>query len=93
MYLSIKRKISEPSDTWMIAKARDLTVPIRRSGKRLYGPEGWGASDRTELIDFCRIAICKAPRFVEIVDCLSRNPGRILKRELRVRAAEKMKVA
>ena len=49
-----------------------------------------------ELIDFChkRIAIYKAPRFVEFVDSLPRNPvGKILKRELRVRAAEKMKVA
>jgi long-chain acyl-CoA synthetase len=49
-----------------------------------------------ELIDFCRnrIAIFKAPGFVEFVDSLPRNPaGKILKRELRVREAEKMKVA
>jgi acyl-CoA synthetase (AMP-forming)/AMP-acid ligase II len=41
-----------------------------------------------ELIDFCdnRIAIYKAPRFVEFVDSLPRNPvGKILKRELRAR--------
>ncbi|HYY25118.1 MAG TPA: AMP-binding protein, partial [Candidatus Udaeobacter sp.] len=42
-----------------------------------------------ELVDFCRnrIAIYKAPRFVEFVDALPRNPsGKILKRELRARA-------
>jgi long-chain acyl-CoA synthetase len=42
-----------------------------------------------ELVDFCRnrIAIYKAPRFVEFVDSLPRNPaGKILKRELRARA-------
>jgi acyl-CoA synthetase (AMP-forming)/AMP-acid ligase II len=41
-----------------------------------------------ELIDFCRnrIAIYKAPRFVEFVDSLPRNPvGKIRKRELRAR--------
>jgi acyl-CoA synthetase (AMP-forming)/AMP-acid ligase II len=41
-----------------------------------------------ELIAFCRdrIAIYKAPRFVEFVDSLPRNPaGKILKRELRAR--------
>jgi long-chain acyl-CoA synthetase len=49
-----------------------------------------------EVIAFCRdrIANYKSPRFVEFVDSLPRNPsGKILKRELRVREAEKMKVA
>jgi long-chain acyl-CoA synthetase len=49
-----------------------------------------------ELIDFCRnrIANYKAPRFVEFVDSLPRNPaGKILKRELRVKEAEKIKAA
>jgi acyl-CoA synthetase (AMP-forming)/AMP-acid ligase II len=74
-------------------KGEGLDGSNQESRKGLYGPEGWGASARTELIDFCRIAICKAPRFVEIVDSLSRNAGKILKRELLVRGAEKMKVA
>jgi acyl-CoA synthetase (AMP-forming)/AMP-acid ligase II len=46
-----------------------------------------------ELIDFCRnrIAIYKAPRFVEFVDSLPRNPaGKILKRELRAREQKTM---
>jgi long-chain acyl-CoA synthetase len=41
-----------------------------------------------DLIDFCRdrIAVYKAPRFVEFLDSLPRNPsGKILKRELRAR--------
>jgi hypothetical protein len=63
--------------------------PIRRSGRRLYGPEDWGTSDRTGAYRFCRnrIAIYKEPHFVEFVDSLPRNlAGKILKRELRARA-------
>ena len=45
-----------------------------------------------ELIDFCRdwIAVYKAPREVEFVDALPRNPsGKVLKRELRLRKPKK----
>lgn len=45
-----------------------------------------------DLIDFCRsrIAVYKAPRYVEFIDTLPRNPaGKILKRELRAREAAK----
>lgn len=45
-----------------------------------------------ELIDFCRshIAVYKAPRYVEFIDALPKNPaGKILKRELRAREKEK----
>lgn len=45
-----------------------------------------------DLIDFCRsrIAVYKAPRHVEFLDALPKNPaGKILKRELRAREAEK----
>lgn len=43
-----------------------------------------------ELIDFgrSRMAVYKAPRFVEFIDALPKNPtGKILKRELRARHA------
>ena len=49
-----------------------------------------------ELVEFCRdrIAIYKAPRIVELVESLPRNPaGKILKRELKAREVEKQKVA
>jgi len=42
-----------------------------------------------DLIDYARgrIAVYKAPRFVEFIDALPRNPaGKVLKRELRARA-------
>jgi acyl-CoA synthetase (AMP-forming)/AMP-acid ligase II len=45
-----------------------------------------------DLIDFCRsrIAVYKAPRHVEFLDALPKNPaGKILKRELRAREAER----
>jgi len=46
------------------------------------------AINEQELIDFCRarMAVYKAPRFVEFIDALPKNPaGKILKRELRTR--------
>ena len=46
------------------------------------------AVNEQELIDFCRsrLAVYKAPRFVEFIDALPKNPaGKILKRELRTR--------
>ncbi|HEY7315929.1 MAG TPA: hypothetical protein VIE89_00010 [Candidatus Binatia bacterium] len=45
-----------------------------------------------EIIDFCRerIAVYKAPREAEFIDALPRNPsGKVLKRELRLKEAEK----
>jgi long-chain acyl-CoA synthetase len=61
--------------------------------------QGHSISDR-ELIDFARerMAVYKAPRHVEFVDALPRNPaGKVLKRELRARveatAASPLKVA
>jgi long-chain acyl-CoA synthetase len=61
--------------------------------------QGHSISDR-ELIDFARerMAVYKAPRHVEFVDVLPRNPaGKVLKRELRARAeataASPLKVA
>jgi long-chain acyl-CoA synthetase len=45
-----------------------------------------------ELIDFARsrMAVYKAPRFVEFIDALPKNPtGKILKRELRVKTQNK----
>ena len=45
-----------------------------------------------ELINFCRdrIVVYKAPREVEFIDALSRNPsGKVLKRELRLREPKK----
>ncbi len=48
------------------------------------------------IIDFCRdrIAVYKAPRYVEFIAALPRNPaGKVLKRELRVREMERRKVA
>ncbi len=46
------------------------------------------AAKQDDLIDFCRnrIAVYKAPRTVEFVNALPKNPaGKILKRELRER--------
>ena len=45
-----------------------------------------------ELIDYARerMAVYKAPRYVEFIDALPRNPaGKVLKRELRSRAQER----
>jgi long-chain acyl-CoA synthetase len=47
-----------------------------------------------ELIDYARerMAAYKAPRYVEFIEALPRNPaGKVLKRELRARAAEPQK--
>jgi long-chain acyl-CoA synthetase len=49
-----------------------------------------------DIIEFCRarMAVYKAPRYVEFIDALPRNPaGKVLKRELRLRQAESKKVA
>jgi long-chain acyl-CoA synthetase len=61
--------------------------------------QGHSISD-SELIDFARerMAVYKAPRHVEFIDALPRNPaGKVLKRELRARveatAASPLKVA
>ncbi|HET8562647.1 MAG TPA: long-chain fatty acid--CoA ligase [Candidatus Binatia bacterium] len=50
--------------------------------------KGTATIKEQDLIDFCRsrMAVYKAPRFVEFIDALPRNPsGKILKRELRIR--------
>jgi len=47
-----------------------------------------------ELIDYARerMAAYKAPRYIEFIDALPRNPaGKVLKRELRARAEEPQK--
>lgn len=57
--------------------------------------EGAALTDQ-EVIAFCRdrIAVYKAPREAEFIDALPRNPsGKVLKRELRLKEAEKKKVA
>jgi long-chain acyl-CoA synthetase len=49
-----------------------------------------------EVIDFCRdrIAVYKAPRYVEFIEALPRNPsGKVLKRELRLREQGTKRVA
>jgi long-chain acyl-CoA synthetase len=49
-----------------------------------------------EVIEFCRdrIAVYKAPRYVEFIDALPRNPsGKVLKRELRLREQGTKRVA
>jgi long-chain acyl-CoA synthetase len=49
-----------------------------------------------DIIEFCRarMAVYKAPRYIEFIDALPRNPaGKVLKRELRLRQAESKKVA
>jgi long-chain acyl-CoA synthetase len=49
-----------------------------------------------EVIDFCRdrMAVYKAPHYVEFIDALPRNPsGKVLKRELRLREQDRKKVA
>jgi long-chain acyl-CoA synthetase len=49
-----------------------------------------------DLIKFCRsrMAVYKAPRYVEFIDALPRNPtGKVLKRELRLRESERKRVA
>ena len=56
---------------------------VKKAGARLI---------EQELIDFCRdrIAVYKAPREVEFVDALPRNPsGKVLTRELRLREPKK----
>lgn len=48
-----------------------------------------------ELIEFCRsrIAVYKAPRYVEFIDALPKNPaGKILRRELRARETAKNQI-
>jgi acyl-CoA synthetase (AMP-forming)/AMP-acid ligase II len=49
-----------------------------------------------DVIEFCRarMAVYKAPRYVDFIDALPRNPaGKVLKRELRLRQPESKKVA
>ena len=57
--------------------------------------KGAQLTDR-EVVDFCRerMAVYKAPRHVEFIDALPRNPsGKVLKRELRLKEQQTKKVA
>ena len=54
--------------------------------KAIVVPAAGGASDRAEIIDFCRgqLAGYKRPRSVDFIAVLPRNPsGKVLERELR----------
>jgi long-chain acyl-CoA synthetase len=68
-----------------------IGVPHGDSGEAVKGfvvLNGTETIREQDLIEFCRsrMAVYKAPRFVEFIDVLPRNPsGKILKRELRMR--------
>ncbi|HEX7231526.1 MAG TPA: long-chain fatty acid--CoA ligase [Candidatus Binatia bacterium] len=67
-----------------------VTDPISGEAVKAFVVLKQGASIREQdLIEYARkrIAVYKAPRFVEFIDALPRNPaGKVLKRELRARA-------
>jgi acyl-CoA synthetase (AMP-forming)/AMP-acid ligase II len=49
-----------------------------------------------DVVEYCRacMAVYKAPRYVEFIEALPRNPsGKVLKRELRLRQQDTKKVA
>ena len=76
-----------------------IGVPHPVSGeavKAFVVPKKGAQLTEKDVIDFCRdrIAVYKAPRQVEFIDALPRNPaGKVLKRELRLRELERKKVA
>ncbi|HEX9664177.1 MAG TPA: long-chain fatty acid--CoA ligase [Candidatus Binatia bacterium] len=76
-----------------------IGVPHPVSGeavKAFVVPKKGAQLTEKDVIDFCRdrIAVYKAPRYVEFIDALPRNPsGKVLKRELRLREPERKKVA
>ena len=75
------------------AAAIGISAPVSGEAVKAFVVKKAGARlIKQELIDFCRdrIAVCKAPREVEFIDALPRNPsGKVLKRELRLREPKK----
>lgn len=82
-----------------VAEAAVVGVADPLSGeavKAFVVPTKGAQPPENDIIEFCRsrMAVYKAPRSVEFVDALPRNPsGKVLKRELRLRQAQPAKVA